>query len=177
MLRVTGSFGINQDCESMTTVSPTREASVFLRSYHTFLLSHPFSFHLSFSHSFFTLDFIVILSFSFTSFLHIVFFFFQNICSFHDHGRPVWLGSSPPFVYLFWYTSCTIRANFLSSFEAAIGAGKTRLVITSHRLEWRSDSILCLRGPAHIGVFRFTGKGGDFELFRIAQGTKSVLIG
>lgn len=29
MLRVTGSFGINQDCESMTTVSPTREASVF----------------------------------------------------------------------------------------------------------------------------------------------------
>lgn len=47
MLRVTGSFGINQDCESMTTVSPTREASVFygLTTLLLFLTLIFFTFH------------------------------------------------------------------------------------------------------------------------------------
>ncbi|QYS98439.1 hypothetical protein H0G86_005618 [Trichoderma simmonsii] len=80
MLRVTGSFGINQDCESMTTVPPTREASVFLRSYHTSLLLTFFS-HLSFSHSF---SFWFSLSFSVPFSLHFytLFSFFKNFVHF-----------------------------------------------------------------------------------------------
>lgn len=160
MLRVTGSFGINQDCESMTTVSPTREASVFY-GLTTFLFFSPFFSHLSFSHSF---SLWVSLSFSISVSLlfYTLFSFFQNICPFHDHGRPVWLGSPPLFVYLFWYTSCTIRANFLSSFKATIGAGKTRLVITFHRLEWRPDSIVCLRGTCTYRRFSFYWEGRGF---------------